>query len=185
MHSRELVAVKVFNAAEAFHSGRLAGCTSLAEAEAEAIAQFSHEAQLLQRVAGEGSTPALGGSAPPWLTELPSCSGAVVSMLDYSKDEGGRPGRAADGCCYLVLELGLFTMEQLARDSREVGRRPSVPEAREALGSLLAMLSELHRCGCVLASHSPRHVMRFPNPNPKHNPNPSSNPNPNHKPLTL
>ena len=32
MHSRELVAVKVFNAAEAFHSGRLAGCTSLAEA---------------------------------------------------------------------------------------------------------------------------------------------------------
>ena len=61
-----------------------------------------------------------------------------------------------------MLELGLFTMEQLARDSREVGRRPSVPEAREALGSLLAMLSELHRCGCVLASHSPRHVMRFP-----------------------
>ena len=44
----------------------------------------------------------------------------------------------------------------------QVGRRPSVPEAREALGSLLAMLSELHRCGCVLASHSPRHVMRFP-----------------------
>ena len=48
MHSRELVAVKVFNAAEAFHSGRLAGCSSLAEAEAEAIAQFSHEVQLLQ-----------------------------------------------------------------------------------------------------------------------------------------
>ena len=167
MHSRELVAVKVFNAAEAFHSGRLAGCTSLAEAEAEAIAQFSHEAQLLQRVAGEGSTPALGGSAPPWLTELPSCSGAVVSMLDFSKDEGGRPGRAADGCCYLVLELGLFTMEQLARDSREVGRRPSVPEAREALGSLLAMLSELHRFGCVLA-----------NPNPHPHPHPNPNPNP-------
>jgi hypothetical protein len=134
----------VFNAAEAFHSGRLEGCSSLSEAEVEALGQFSHEVQLLQRVAGDGSTPALGGTAPPCLSELPSCSGAVVTMLDYSKDQGGRPGRAADGCCYLVLELGLFTMEQLARDSREVGRRPSVPEVREAVGSLLGMVAELH-----------------------------------------
>lgn len=162
MHSRELVAVKVFNAAEAFHSGRLGGCSRLSEAEVEALGQFSHEVQLLQRAAGVGSTPAPGCTAPPWLTELPSCSGAVVTMLDYSKDDRGRPGRAADGCCYLVLELGLFTMEQLARDSREVNRRPSVPEVREAVGSLLGMVAELHRCGCVLASHSPRHVMRFP-----------------------
>ena len=159
VHSRELVAVKVFNAAEAFHSGRLQGSASLAEAEVEALRQFSHEVQLLQRVGRGGGTPALGGAA---LTELPSCSDAVVTMLDYSKDQGGRPGRAADGCCYLVLELGLFTMEQLARDSREVGRRPSVPEVREAVGSLLGMVATLHRCGCVLASHSPRHVMRFP-----------------------
>ena len=103
----------MFNAAEAFHSGRLEGCARLAEAEVEALGQFSHEVQLLQRAAGVGSTPALGGTAPPWLTELPSCSGAVVTLLDYSKDEGGRPGCAADGCCYLVLELGLFTMEQV------------------------------------------------------------------------
>ena len=98
----------MFNSAEAFHSGRLEGCACLAEAEVEALGQFSLEVQLLQRVAGDDSTPALGGTAPPpWLNELPSCSGAVVTMLDYSKDLNGRPGRAADGCCYLVLELGL------------------------------------------------------------------------------
>ena len=153
---------QVFNAAEAFHSGRLKGCASVTEAKADALGQFSHEVQLLQRVAGGSGAPALGGTVPPWMTLLPSCSNAVVTMLDYSKDQGGRPGRSADGCCYLVLELGLFTMEQLARDSRAVGRKPGVPEVREAVGSLLGMVAELHRCGCVLASNSPRHVMRFP-----------------------
>lgn len=58
----------MFNAAEAFHSGRLEGCSSLSEAEVEALGQFSHEVQLLQRVAGDGSTPALGGTAPPCLS---------------------------------------------------------------------------------------------------------------------
>ena len=153
-------ASQVFNAAEAFHSGRLERCASRQQAESEALQQFQHEVHVLQRAAG--THPVLGGAAPPWLAELPSCSGAVVTLLDFSKDDGGQPSRAKDGCCYLVLELGLFTMEQLARDSREVGRRPSVPEVRETTRSLLGMVAELHRCGCVLANHSPRHFMRFP-----------------------
>lgn len=160
IRTHELVAVKVFNAAEAFHSGRLTGCATLQDAETEALLQFQHEVRLMQRAGG--GKPAAAARDAPWLAELPDCSAAVVKMLDHSKDARGEPARADDGCCYLVMELGLFTMEQLVRDSREVGRRPSVPEVRETARSLLAMLTELHRCGCVLASHSPRHFMRFP-----------------------
>jgi len=160
IRTHELVAVKVYNAAEAFHSGRLTDCATIRDAEAEALLQFQHEVRLMKRAAG--GKPAAGAADAPWLAELPDCSAAVVKMLDHSKDARGEPSRADDGCCYLVMELGLFTMEQLVRDSREVGRRPSVPEVRETARSLLAMLTELHRCGCVLASHSPRHFMRFP-----------------------
>ena len=105
-----------------------------------------------------------------------SCSSSASAVGGNS---GPARGRTAAPCRHTGLQLaasscrrkpprqllplaGLFTVEQLARDSREVGRRLSVPEVREAVGSLLAMVAELHRCGCVLASHSSRHVMRFP-----------------------
>ena len=170
VHTKQLVAVKVFNAAEAFHSGRLTQCKTLADAQHATLQQFRHEVRVLQKLGGaraddvalDAEDDAARLEREAWVDDLPAVPHAVVELVDFSRDASHRPGRADDGCCYLVVELGLFTLEQLARDSREPGRRPSVPEARETLRSLLAMLSELHRCGVVLTAHSPRQLMRFP-----------------------
>ena len=74
-------------------------------------------------------------------------------MLGYSQDAACRPAAAADGCCYLVLELGELTLADAASMSAE--------GVRQTTRSLLAALAELHRCGLVFATLSARHFMRF------------------------
>ena len=160
VHTKQLVAVKVFNAAEAFHSGRLTQCKTLADAQHAHLVPKLLERRVLQKLGGaraddvalDAEDDAARLEREAWVDDLPAVPHAVVELVDFSRDASHRPGRADDGCCYLVVELGLFTLEQLARDSREPGRRPSVPEARETLRSLLAMLSD-----CLLyTSPSPR-----------------------------
>ena len=142
MQGKQLVALKVFNAAEAFHLGKLPGCRTLPEAQAEVLRAFKGRVRALQR-------------------EMPTES-TIVQMLDCSRDASGEIGTSPDGCCYLVMELGMFTMEQLVRDSREIDRRPIVDEVREAARLVLTALEGLHAANRVLAEHSPRQWMRFP-----------------------
>lgn len=126
VRSKQLVAVKVFNAAEAFQSGKVPGLGSLAEARALVSKQFKHEVELLLQVHEPGRPAAAAGSAGDgagW--RLSSCSQVVVGLVDYSRDGSGMPEAANDGCCYLVLELGLFTLETLVRDSRQIGAHSS------------------------------------------------------------
>ena len=39
-----------------------------------------------------------------------------VQMLDYSRDASGKPAPWEDGCCYLILELALYTLEDYLQD---------------------------------------------------------------------
>jgi serine/threonine protein kinase len=156
LETNTVVALKVFNAAETWrrHSepggratGVLAGCLSLRDAEAEVLRAFRAEVRWLRR-AHESSS---GLS-----------STAVAGLLHYSQDAFGEPTTALDGLCYLVLELGMFTFDQLVRDGRNVARQPSITEVRETVRLLFSSLAALHADGFVLALHSPKHWMRFP-----------------------
>ena len=155
VHTRQLVAVKVFNAQEAYHSGRVAGCRSTHEARVRALDAFTLEVRALQQLTGNQREADDDDDDAEWLQQLGACPDAVVQMLGFSHDDEGRPSEAEDGCCYLVLELGQCTLEELA------GSRPSAAEIRQTTRTLFSMLADLHRGGCVLASHSPRHFMRF------------------------
>ncbi|KAL3893954.1 MAG: hypothetical protein SGPRY_013948 [Prymnesium sp.] len=70
-------------------------------------------------------------------------------------DEEGQPAESEDGCCYLVMELGVCTLGEF------VSSRPSAEEIQQATRELFTVLADLHRAGCVLRSHSPRCFMRF------------------------
>ena len=157
LETNTVVALKVFNAAETWrrHSepggratGVLAGCLSLRDAEAEVLRAFRAEVRALRRAHDE---PSSGRR-----------STAVAGLLHYSQDAFGEPTTAQDGLCYLVLELGMFTFDQLVRDGREVARQPRIAEVRETVRLLFSSLAALHADGFVLALHSPRHWMRFP-----------------------
>ena len=110
LQTQQLVALKVFHAAEAYHRGKLPGCRTVAEAQEEVLRVFKAQVRALQRA------------------QTPRDSG-VVQLLHLSSDSTGEPAAAADGCCYLVMELGMFTMEQLVRDSRTRTATMKLPPA--------------------------------------------------------
>lgn len=155
----ELVAVKVFNAQEAYQNGRIRGCHSALDARTRALRAFTLEVRALQQLTGfqskAVSEAAEDDSADDWLQQLGACPDAVVHMLGFSHDDFGRPAEAEDSCCYIVLELGQCTLEDL------VATRPPQTEIRQTMRSLFSMLASLHRSGCVLRSHSPRYFMLF------------------------
>jgi serine/threonine protein kinase len=155
VRTSELVAVKVFDAAEAFHSGRLPRAASLDEAHELTFRRFESEVRMLCHVHG-GPDGRASDDAPGL-----GCSSAVVGLRGYSMGPASQPARAPDDCCYIVLELGFFTLEQLARESSQQGRKPSMPEVRDTLRSLLGILAEVHRSGAVLTDHAPGNFMRF------------------------
>jgi serine/threonine protein kinase len=168
LHTSQFVALRVYDADESFHSQRLQGCASIEQAREQTLAHFSRQVSAMHSV-HRGQT-ATGALSETWLDALPSsaresCSKVVAALLGYSCDSDGIPARATDGCCYIVTEVGMFSLEQLIRDSQEQlsrGRQPSVPEVRETMRSLFSLLASLHTGGCVLASHAPRKLMRFP-----------------------
>ncbi|KAL1527652.1 hypothetical protein AB1Y20_009038 [Prymnesium parvum] len=155
VYTRELVAVKVFNAQEAYQSGRVAHCRSAHEARARALAAFTLEVRSLQQLTGSQTTISHEDGDSEWLLQLGACPDAVVQMLGFSHDGAGQPSEDADGCCYLVLELGQCTLEELSAS------KPDPEEIRETMRALFSTLADLHRGGCVLRSHSARHFMRF------------------------
>ena len=162
VNTAQLVALRVYDASDAFQSQRLSGCASLAEAQEQTLAHFKLEVSTMHSLHRGRALP--GVRSELRLDQLPhhsreSCSRAVTALLDFSCDADGNPARATDGCCYIVTEPGMFSLEQLARDSQEQlsrGRHPSIPEVRETLRSLLSLLETLHKSNCVLVSHSPR-----------------------------
>ena len=152
LRGKQLVALKVFNASEAYRLGALKNCGSLNEAQRVTQAAFRSQVRAL-RQASDAAAAA---------SKQPEGFSAVVGLLDYSRDSSGQPAAADDGCYYMVLELGIFTMEQLVRDSREVERQPRVAEVRETVRLVISALAKLHAGGYVLSDHSPRQWMRFP-----------------------
>ena len=144
LQSKEVVALKVYNAAESWHHNALPGCRLMRDAEAEVLREFRKEVNALKRAHASATSP------------------AVMHLVDFSRDTNGEPAAASDGCCYLVTELGMFTMEQLVFDSREVARPPRVPEVRETVRLMLTSLAQLHAEGLVVAKHRSRQWMRFP-----------------------
>ena len=50
LQAKTLVALKVFNAAEAFHRGNLPGCRTLPEAQDEVLRTYKAQVRALQRV---------------------------------------------------------------------------------------------------------------------------------------
>ena len=92
------------------------------------------------------------------LLALPVCPESSVSLLNYSRDASGAPGFADDGCCYAVLELGLFSLAQLVIDAQH--EPLSVGEVRETCADLFCLLGSIHRAGGSLATHSPAELMR-------------------------
>lgn len=154
-HTLELVGVKVFNAEEAYRTGRVAHCASSHEARVRAFRAFCLEVSALKRLGGAHPATLRASQTPNWLQELGSCAHAVVRMLGFSMDEEGQPAESEDGCCYLVMELGVCTLGEF------VSSRPSAEEIQQATRELFTVLADLHRAGCVLRSHSPRCFMRF------------------------
>jgi len=81
-----------------------------------------------------------------------------VKLLDFSRgsDVGGRPGQAADGCYYTVLELGEETLESFMR------RRPyGLREVREVARVVAEGLDMLHAHGICHLDINPSNIMRF------------------------
>ena len=72
------------------------------------------------------------------LLALPVCPESSVSLLNYSRDASGALGFADDGCCYAVLELGLFSLAQLVIDAQH--EPLSVGEVRETCADLFCLL---------------------------------------------
>ncbi|KAL1508137.1 hypothetical protein AB1Y20_007724 [Prymnesium parvum] len=136
------LALRVYDTTTPHAMPPTAPAASPEEPEQRAIAHFKRTVEGMQRVRA-------------------GCEPAVATLLGFSRDASGRPAAAADGRGYLAAELGMFSLEQLGRDSQNVGHRASVAEVRETLRALLAMLRTVHRSGCVLARHAPRQIVRF------------------------
>eukprot|EP00966_Prymnesium_polylepis_P245577 5681241-Prymnesium_polylepis.1 len=64
---------------------------------------------MLRRLHGGGAAEA-EADAPP---------APVVRLLGFSNAGVGDPAPADDGCCYLVLEMGMYTLDQHLADRRE------------------------------------------------------------------
>eukprot|EP00928_Gymnodinium_smaydae_P000065 TRINITY_DN10025_c0_g1_i2.p1 TRINITY_DN10025_c0_g1~~TRINITY_DN10025_c0_g1_i2.p1 ORF type:complete len:332 (-),score=38.29 TRINITY_DN10025_c0_g1_i2:115-1086(-) len=87
-----------------------------------------------------------------------------VTLLDFSKNaETGEPGpdTSVNGMCYLVLELGLQTLEQYVKDQREDDEPLTPREVREIFCALARILLGLHAQGLVHVDIKPSNVMRF------------------------
>mmetsp|Transcript_7834 Transcript_7834/g.18255 ORF Transcript_7834/g.18255 Transcript_7834/m.18255 type:complete len:1108 (-) Transcript_7834:102-3425(-) len=81
-----------------------------------------------------------------------------VKLLDFSRgaDAGSRPGPAADGCYYTVLELAEETLESFMR------RRPyGLREVREVARVVAEGLDVLHTHGICHLDINPSNIMRF------------------------
>ena len=158
VRSQQLVAVKVFDPAAAYHAGAAAtkGCASMRDVQLRCERAFATEAVALQRLSWDDyNAPDRLLDEEPWLRALPACPSSVVQLLGYSHDGAQRPAPAADGCCYLIMELG--GDETLAAPAHP----PPAATAREAMRAVFATLGELHRCGLVLTRHAPTQFMRF------------------------
>ena len=93
VEGKQLVALKVFNASEAYRLGALQSCASLEEAQRVTKAAFRSQIRALRQAHDAAS------AASPKQPE-----GAVVGLLDFSCDEAGQPAASEDGCFYMVLE---------------------------------------------------------------------------------
>eukprot|EP00966_Prymnesium_polylepis_P116176 2685626-Prymnesium_polylepis.1 len=167
VNTGQAVAIKVYDASDAFHNNRLSDCSTLAEAQERTLDRFRKEVRTMQSIHHPLEAAASDSGGALWLQQLPAhtkanCAQAVAALLSFSGDGDGRPARATDGCCYMVTELGMFSLEQLVRDSQDMGHQPSVPEVRETLRALLSTVATLHSAGCVLETYAPRQLMRFP-----------------------
>eukprot|EP00746_Dinoflagellata_sp_MGD_P134118 gnl/MRDRNA2_/MRDRNA2_67937_c0_seq2.p1 gnl/MRDRNA2_/MRDRNA2_67937_c0~~gnl/MRDRNA2_/MRDRNA2_67937_c0_seq2.p1 ORF type:complete len:428 (+),score=82.00 gnl/MRDRNA2_/MRDRNA2_67937_c0_seq2:106-1389(+) len=82
-------------------------------------------------------------------------------LLDYSKDSKGQPGKADDGCYYIVLELALYTLDDYLDDRRRHNRPMRMPDVQRVFRSLVNMVACLHAHGYVHLDIKPENIMRM------------------------
>jgi len=97
--------------------------------------------------------------APYLVHERPHATPRPEGERREPSSRGDRPGPAADGNCYLVLELATETLEQYLR-------RQTVPlgeeEAQHIFRQACEVVTSLHALGFVHLDLKPSNLMRFP-----------------------
>mmetsp|Transcript_46636 Transcript_46636/g.110897 ORF Transcript_46636/g.110897 Transcript_46636/m.110897 type:complete len:406 (-) Transcript_46636:31-1248(-) len=132
-------------------------------------ARFVNEMETFERL-GVGPPPLLGQPLPPITVVVEPAAGpggkeieprsCLVNLLDYSRDSAsGRPGRAADGKYYSILELASESLPAWLE------KRGPVMELRDFLEIALSLaegLTWLHANGLCHLDVKPDNLMRFP-----------------------
>ena len=84
----------------------------------------------------------------------------VVSLLDYSRTQDGRPGKEA-GEYFLVVELGDCSLEEYIERRERAGQRFSVEEVRFILRDVARVACLLHFHGLAHLDIKPANIMLF------------------------
>ena len=87
----------------------------------------------------------------------------VVNLLDYSKNESGKPGASRNDNYqyFVVLELGLYTLDDYIFTRGQANRPFSLAEIRSIFWDLTRMVALLHRKSLAHMDIKPQNIMRF------------------------
>lgn len=94
--------------------------------------------------------------------DFPDTGELFIRLIDYSKDETGRPAPAKNGVCYVVLELAEYTLAEYLFFRQQTRRPLPAEEIFEIFKQLARIIAALHAKDFVHCDLKPLNVMRFP-----------------------
>ena len=88
----------------------------------------------------------------------------VVNLIDYSRNESGKPGASKNDNYqyFVVLELGLYTLDDYIYTRGQNNHPFSLEEIRSIFWDLTRMVALLHRKSLAHMDIKPQNIMRFP-----------------------
>jgi len=125
----------------------------------QSIARFQREVDVLLELQRPFEKPADGAL---WTQELDGIdpSDLFVELLDYSRDENGRPGPdPVDGSMYIVTELAHSTLRDHLRRSQRKAAELRIDHVRVIVKEILLAVAGLHAKGFVHMDLKPSNVM--------------------------
>lgn len=145
------VAVKTYNA----QAARDLGDERLAE-------HWAREVQVFEHLGVGPASAAASGRPDPRRLRSANPRQWLVNLLDFSREsQTGRPGKAADGHYYTILEMADCTLTAWIQKRDKAAQFVNLAEVREIVSAVARGLLWLHSKGYCHLDVKPDNIMRF------------------------
>jgi len=125
------------------------------------LAKFRRQIQVLQELQEPFKKP---NDPKLWHEDLQNLkpSKVFMTLIDYSKDDKGKPGPdARDGVLYVVTELAQWSLKDFLAQKRDQGKPLPQESVKNIAKAIIVAMAGLHAKGFVHIDMKPENMMMF------------------------